>query len=123
MGEHGDPFLRVSERQLKVIGECLRAATDGPFFSDEEFGTLIGGMTRAEVVAVGLRWPDRANPRPQDIAVNDVLNNLLSYPHGQWKSWSSFISVEPDEVGRILASWRGDDEFDARARGYFDRLA
>jgi hypothetical protein len=105
-----------------VVRECLRAAVEGPFFPDWEFSTLIGGMSRDEVAAVLERWPDPANPDKQDVAVNDVLNMLLGYPHRREDVWPDFISVGREEVAQALTRWRGDAEFDERARGVFDRM-
>ena len=50
-------LLSVASSRMKpsvdsrVIGECLRAAVNGPFFPDWEFSTLFG-LTRDEVRAV-----------------------------------------------------------------------
>jgi hypothetical protein len=112
----------VTEEDVEVIRECLRAAVEGPFFPEWEFSTLIGGMSRAEVGMLYERWPDRTNPELQDVAVNGVLNNLLSYPHRKEAVWSDFISVGPNRVASALMRWRGDDEFDSTPRGYFDRI-
>jgi len=35
-------------------------------------------------------------------AVVGSLNNLLGYPHGQESEWSTYISVEPDQVHLAL---------------------
>jgi hypothetical protein len=112
----------ITDEDVVVIRECLRAAAEGPFFPDWEFSTLIGGMSRIEVGDVLERWSDEANPETQDVAVNDVLNNLLGYPHRRDDVWSDFISVSRGEVAAVLARWRGDTEFDGSGRGYFDRL-
>jgi hypothetical protein len=101
----------ITDEDVTVIRECLRAAVEGPFFPDWEFSTLIGGMSRGEVSTVLERWPDAANTESQDVAVNDVLNNLLGYPHEREDVWSDFISVGPSEVAEVLARWRGEDEF------------
>ena len=116
MSAEASPFSRLTESDVTVIRQCLVAATEGPFFPDWEFATLIGGMTRSEVGIVLASWPDRTSPRAQDVAVNDVLNNLISYPHGMREAWRSFISVDADEVASVLARWRGDDDFDPTPR-------
>ena len=38
----------LSERDALVAGACLRAAVDGPFFSDSEF-SIIFGFEREEI--------------------------------------------------------------------------
>jgi hypothetical protein len=48
--------MRISDEDAKIIGQCLRAASDGPFFPDWEFHTLFG-LEREEVAAVAASWP------------------------------------------------------------------
>jgi hypothetical protein len=117
----GSPLDRLTAEDVAVIRECLEAAVSGPFFDEWEFSTLIGGMSRGEVAAVLQRWPDAANPEAQDVAVNDVLGNLLGYPFGP-QLWQQHLRVSPDVVGAVLARWRGEQEPDSTARGYFDGL-
>jgi len=114
-------FDRLSARDVEIIRDCLAAAVRGPFFPDWEFQTLMG-LERAGVEQVLAAWPASISSENQDVAVNNVLNNLLGYPHEEWDAWPSYISVQPAEVASVLARWRGDDEFDWDARGYFDRL-
>ncbi|MBJ6761897.1 hypothetical protein JGU66_14075 [Myxococcaceae bacterium JPH2] len=89
----------------KVIGECLRAAVEGPFFPEWEFQTLLG-LSRAEVAAELATWPATGSPEDQDLAVNNALNNHLTYPHRQWAEWPKYISVSEDEVDAVFARWR-----------------
>ena len=105
----------------KIVRDCLTAAVRGPFFPDWEFHTLIG-LERAEVERGLASWPDASNSDDQDLAVSNVLNNLLGYPDREWDAWQTYISVQPAEVATVLTRWRGDDEFERDARGYFDRL-
>lgn len=112
---------RMSEQDRQVIRECLLAAVNGPFFPDWEFHTLMG-FERAEIAQITEAWPHAANPHDQEVAVNNVLNNLLRYPHGYRDQWSQYSSATPQEIAGILARWRGDDELDPSARGTFDRL-
>jgi hypothetical protein len=112
---------RLSPRDTEIVRECLAAAVNGPFFPEWEFRLLIG-LERYEVERVLGAWPDRSNSDDQDLAVNNVLNNLLGYPHHEDDAWAAYISSERSEVASILARWRGDDHFELQARGYFDRL-
>ena len=116
------PVDRMSERDLQVIHESLMAAVHGPFFDhDGEFISLMG-FDRAKIAEFLEAWPQTDDPHDQDIAVNNVLNNLLGYPHDRWASWPQYSSATPQEVATVLARWRGDDHFDPGARGMFDRL-
>lgn len=112
---------RLSLRDRKIVRDCLTAAVRGPFFPESEFYALIG-LERDEVEQVLAAWPDARDPDDQDVAVNNVLNWLLGYPHGEWRAWPAYISAEPAEVAGVLARWRGEDAFDPEPRGYFDRL-
>ena len=115
---------RLSPREKDVIGQCLTAAVTGPFFPDEEFHTLIG-LTRSELERVAGSWPDGGVPVEQDLAVKNVLANLLWYPHGQWEVWNEYVSAEPEEVASILASilarWRGRLEEKRSPKTSFDQ--
>jgi hypothetical protein len=112
---------RLSPSDIQVVRECLSAAVHGPFIPDWEFRTLIG-LTSDEVDAVLAAWPAATEGEAQDIAVNNVLNNLLGYPHGLWAQWSDYVSVEPAEVASVLARWRDESSHDDTPGGYFDRL-
>ena len=104
---------QLNETERLIIGECLRAAAEGPFFRDEgaddpywEFHSLFG-LEREELAQIAVAWP---NVEGQDesvgLAVNNCLNNLLGYPHCHAKEWSSFISVSVDEVAAVFERWR-----------------
>ena len=104
----------------QVIGQCLRAAADGPFFPDWEFSLLMG-FERAEIRQIADRWPNWEDEAEQADAVNNVLNNLLGYPHKRWDVWHDFITPVSDEVASVYARWRGES-LDPSGKGYFDRL-
>jgi len=108
---------REFESDSHIIGECLDAAADGPFFPDWEFHTLFG-LHKDEVRAIARRWPD-VNWWDDDVrlAVNNALNNLIGYPHRAGGAWPDWISVPRDELPAVLARWRGD-----RPSSYFDAM-
>ena len=106
----------------RTIQECLRAAVEGPFFPEWEFQTLMG-LERAEVAAVLAEWPGTTRSDDQVVAVNNVLNNLLGYPHAaSEQTWRSYIEASPREVADVLSRWRADGDHDPSAEGYFNRL-
>lgn len=80
------------------------------------------GFDRGEVANILAAWPHTDNPDVQEDAVNNVLNNLLGYPHNQWRQWYRYSLATPEEIAQILARWRGDDLHDPRPHGTFDRL-
>ncbi|MFF4987377.1 hypothetical protein ACFY19_09315 [Streptosporangium saharense] len=112
---------RMSPEDLQIIKECLDAAVNGPFFPDWEFPTLMG-FTREEIAAIAVAWPFSSEPDEQKSAVNNVLNMLLGYPHDRASRWHEYLDASPERIARVLARWRGDDDFDETARGVFDRL-
>jgi hypothetical protein len=115
------PRMVVDADDREVIHQCLVAAADGPFFPDWEFQTLMG-FERDDIRRMAERWPDWDDDVEQSDAVNNVLNNLLGYPHGRWDAWHDYISPVSEDVARVYARWRGEDEPDASDKGYFDRL-
>lgn len=118
----------------EVIPACLRAAVESDLFEGWEFHTLMG-LHRNEVAAILDAWPDPPQVTPsgyetaedaQRTAVNNVLNNLLGYPHGQrGDAFERVVGVTEMQVAEALRSWRkatGLGLGDSGAKGYFDRL-
>ena len=96
----------LSERDLRVIKECLQVAAHGPFFPDWEVETLFG-LTRAEMAAIAADWPAvDAGTREVRRAVIGALGHLTGYPHGEEEAWGRYISVSPSEVEDLLRRWR-----------------
>ncbi|GAA2993618.1 hypothetical protein GCM10020229_02590 [Kitasatospora albolonga] len=91
----------MTERELRIVQECLDAAVHGPFFEDWEFQTLTG-CTREEIAAIADAWPGEVDEE----AVQSVLGNLTGYPHGRPLAWRRLISATPEEVGRLDDAWR-----------------
>lgn len=111
----------MSEDELRVIAECLDAAVRGPFFSERDFHALMGSH-RADVARIRADWPQAGNSEDQDVAVRNVLNNLLGYPHRQWDRFGEYSSATPRRIAEVLTRWRGEDSFDPSPKGFFDRL-
>lgn len=99
------------------------AAVRGPYFPDEEFQTLMG-LDRGEVAAVLADWPADRDHADSRLAVSNVLNMLLGYPHGDWDELGQRISATPTDVAAALARWQGNDSTaeGSGPRGHFDRL-
>src|SRR2546423_769994 len=99
----------LTPRDLQLIGECLRAAADGPFFEDDrEFSTLFG-MSKADVRRIAVAWPAvEMSSNDVDGCVRASLGHLLSYPHRQERHWPQWISGSNQEVFDCLARWRGE---------------
>jgi hypothetical protein len=112
--------LGVGERE--VVRECLRAAVEGPFFPEWEFGTIFG-LQRDEVRQVLLSWPD-LNEADESVvrAINNSFNNLLCYPtRNKQEIWPKFISVSGMELAKIFDKWKArPPRTSYKARDYFD---
>ena len=88
--------------------ECLRAASEGPFFPDWEFHTLFG-LERDQVRRIAAAIPDIDDSSEEvALAINNAMAHLTGYPHHQEAVWSQFISVPEEEVDRVFSKWRGD---------------
>ena len=110
-------FSEYSDRDRSILGQALRAAADGPFFPDCEFHTLFG-LQRSEVRGIADAWPELvASSAETDRALNNSLNNLLGYPHGQNAVWSQWISVDRQQLHELYARLRGRSD-----ESYFDRI-
>jgi hypothetical protein len=94
----------LSKDDLEIVGACLTAAVDGPFFPDWQFSTLFG-LDRAEVASVTRAWPDVSDEDEiADRAVNNALRNLAGYPRSE--DLSRFVAADPTRLFAILEKWR-----------------
>lgn len=94
-------LLDLSDEEMSIVDQCLRAAVDGPFFPEWEFETLIG-VTREELKDLAADWRSHRVSEQTSDAVVSVLNNLVGYPHGEELVWNSFISVTPAVASTLL---------------------
>lgn len=71
-------------------------------------------LEREEVAAVWRAWPDATvtttweadGSHVQNVAVSNVLNNLLGYPHGEWEALEAELGVGETKVASLLERWR-----------------
>jgi len=98
----------------KVIGECLNAAANGPFFVDNgakdnpywEYQTLLG-FTAKEVQEVSNQWPN-IDITDEFICelISSCFGNLFGYPHGCQNVWKEYFSVSREGLKEFAKSWR-----------------
>jgi hypothetical protein len=75
---------------------------------DGNLGATVG------VLAVGLRG---RSPR-----FNNALNNLLGYPHGQWRQLARDVRGDEEAVAQALMAWRDEAHRKGGGQCYFDAL-
>jgi hypothetical protein len=109
----------LSDDEIGVIKECIKAAAYGPFFIDEgakddpywEIHPLFG-LTIDELRNIADAFPngDLDNEKVE-LAINNSINHLLGYPHGcSEEIWKTYISVSKDELEKIYLKWTGEKE-------------
>lgn len=91
----------LSGEEADIVGQCLWAAVEGPFFPDWEFQTLMG-VSREDVRALARKWQSGGCGDEDADTIVNVLNNIVGYPHGEEAAWSSFITVKPNVVSTVL---------------------
>jgi hypothetical protein len=115
-------LANLDEKERETIRECLRAAAEGPFYPDWEFGTIFG-LERDDVKRVLMAWPE-VNEVDEYVvhAINNSLNNILGYPaRNKEEMWPKFISVTPRAVASVLDKWKGRETRTSwKPRDYFE---
>jgi hypothetical protein len=110
----------LSDDEIKVIKECIKAAAHGPFSRDDgakddpywEIHSLFGlTIDKLRKIADALPNLDLEDENV-NLAINNSINNLLAYPHGcSDEVWSKYISVSKDELRKIFLKWAGGKEW------------
>src|SRR5689334_119418 len=114
----------LSNEEAELIRAALTAGAEGPYFPNWEIQTLLA-VSRDELTEVLMAWPEAAattswEPDPervQYIAVSNVLNNLVGYPHGKWPALQVELGVEQRDLVELLERWRG-----GAVRSYFEAM-
>ena len=98
-----DNFIdELSDKEKKLIFDCLCASEKEEFFPDWEFQTLFG-ITRKQLIFVREAWPEvDFHDRDVGTAIIGALNNLVGYPHGQDELWKKYINAGPETVKLTL---------------------
>jgi hypothetical protein len=115
-------LANLDEKERQIVGECLRAAVEGPFFPEWEFSTIFG-LERDEVRSILSAWPDVDESDDCVVrAINNSMNNILGYPaRNKAEEWPKYISATPMEVARIMDKWKGRTPRTAyKVRDHFD---
>jgi hypothetical protein len=92
-------FLTKKEKQ--IVLNCLHEATEGPFFPDWEFQTLIG-VERDDVRLATLRLKQNASTVDDGWIITNILNNLTGYPHDEFERWHEHFDFSIQDAEAIL---------------------
>jgi hypothetical protein len=96
--------------EADLVRGCIRAAVLGPFFPEWEFQTLMG-VTRAQARVILEEWPPATEAASAvQLTINNVLGNLIGYPHGQAAARDEMVGADIAEVRRVFTKWRGQDD-------------
>jgi hypothetical protein len=116
----------LSDDEMGVIKECIKAAAYGPFFVDDgakddpywEIHSLFG-LTIDELRKIADTLPNLdLEDENVNLAIDNSINNLLGYPHGcSDEVWSKYISVSKNTLSNIYLKWRGE-----KVKNYFEGL-
>lgn len=102
------PLSNLDDREREIVGECLRAAADGPFFPDWEFHPLFG-IERDDLRRILTGWPalDEADSSVV-LAINNSFANLLGYPisPADEEAWGDYLSVDRLALLAVFDKWR-----------------
>jgi hypothetical protein len=119
-----DRAASLAETDRRLIGLALKAVSSGPYIPDWEKQLVLAAD--AELLAqVADEWPEalatatwETDPQLlQYVLVNNVLNNLIGYPHGQWDRLASEINADRSALIELLGRWRG-----IAPQGYVDAI-
>ena len=103
-------MLELPAAEWDLVGLCVRAAADGPFFDDDEYQTLFG-FGRAEMQRVAREWSQV--PRGHDLsreviaAAAGALNNLAGYPHGRDAELVAWTGMSRPDIRRLANAVTG----------------
>lgn len=113
------PKQNLSDDEIKVIKQCIKAAAYGPFFIDDEAKDdphweihPLFGLTIDELRNIADAFPNvDLDNENVELAINKSINHLLGYPHRcSEEVWGKYISVSKDELERIYLKWAGEKE-------------
>lgn len=97
---------KLDDDIVDTLGRCLLAAARGPFFTDEELGTLFG-RSRQSIEVVAAMWPrmNLAAPELRELllSVGGALREKRDSAPAAWEEW---VSVSPENVDAAVEVFR-----------------
>lgn len=95
----------LTEQEQAVVYDCLRAAAEGPFLAEREFGALFG-MGRSEVSSVMRARPrvDRSD-ETVSLVISNAIANLLGRTHTMPEERRRWVPASDEEIVAVLGKW------------------
>lgn len=92
---------------VTLLGRCLQAAVEGPFFADDELDQLFS-QDRASLAVVASMWT-RMNLASPDLrrTVTSVVEMLLERRSRHPEAWADLVDAPPDRVRGALEVFKG----------------
>lgn len=109
-----EQITRLSDSDQDLIARAFVEGVEGPYFPDWEID-IITAFSRNELRQVVGSWPEATVTMPwesdparvQYLALNAILNNLIGYPHGRWRTLGPILGVDSQGLTDLLGRWRG----------------
>lgn len=94
------------------LGRCLRAAAEGPFFTDDELAGLFRRSRKSMAVIAGM-WP-RMNLAAPDVLdlLDRLVRALLERADRDEGAWDEWIDASPEQLQAALEVFRRVSEGD-----------
>ena len=118
----------ITPETIDVIEMWLNAAVSDDLFPEWEFHAIMG-TSRYELRDVPASWPEATTDPTEDqrSLINNVLNNLLGYPHHHHghhhhgQDFTDRVGATEEQVEAALYEWR-DATGLGRGNSYFHRM-
>lgn len=101
-------LTNLTEDETEVVFQCMRWVASGQVIPhDSEFQTVFG-IEPEDVQAIVRSLPAISESDENvKLAINNSMNELLTWCDDSDPEWDAHISVTPAELMRIFRKWRG----------------
>lgn len=98
---------KLDDDVVAVLGRCLHAAAEGPFFTDQELSELFRRNRESMAIVAGM-WPSHLNlaaPEVLDV-LERVVGALVARADRDPLAWNRWVDARPAQVGAALEVFR-----------------
>jgi hypothetical protein len=97
---------KLDDDVVDRLGHCLRAAAEGPFFTDQELADLFRRSRESMAVIAGM-WPKMNLAAPDVLDLLDRLVRALGErAAGDEAAWQEWIGASPTQLDAALEVFR-----------------